>query len=223
MNDSSESDLQQFERQLRQMVPASHESLTEDTFYRAGWAAAEKHFLADAADRVVPGSLVRKNFWLKTRTFSCGVVSGLMLWAITASFSGGTSHESSAEIRRVVAGPGAETIRSEEGLVVSEGEPKRQNEPAPAVSSTAPASRVSLLSTLVGEVWPWNAVNYPLSVDSESSMQPALSRVERSRWNDMTASNMSSRQASDLTMASGPSQTMLRTSPLVRKSLEEFL
>lgn len=221
MNEPGNPDTEAFESQLRRLVPRSHQELTdrtEETFYLAGWAAAEKHFAIlnstqpSTSPQITPsrsGSGVsnsekvhyanhRERFqtWRdRTLTFSSGLAAGLAIWIGMSSFS----HPQPSEITR-------------------------NPNPPSEIPSSGSASHMtdSLLPQVVES---GRLDDHPIdgSLDLDSAMRPALSRAALLHWRMASTSRQSSQVPDNQTHASPAARNVLRASPLNRDELTDFL
>lgn len=222
MNEPTNPDAETFESQLRRLVPQAQQELidrTEETFYLAGWAAAEKHFgthissQSPARSQITTPSTTtapstsgsdatntnqRKSFqaWRdKTLTFSSGLAAGLLIWVCVNTFAPPQPSETAQNQN-----PSTEIPSSESANRTTYAQlPK-------AVESERLDDR-----RILG------------SMDLDSAIRPALSRAALLHWKTASASRQFSQVPTDQSPASPTAKNILRSSPMDRDEFTDFL
>ncbi len=201
-----------FEQHLRRLVPVGTGDLTEDTFYRAGWNAAEK-----ALAQRVPATVSKRR---ACTLFASGMLCGLLVSAVNLTAWPLSTRElsSSHNERRMASVPEPAPIASE---------PTDVPEQSPVAASVATAeSRRTGVASLTAAFLPWywqpdSRVEERIPVASRS-LSPAaryawssLLRPEPTRWQQPASTTADSSWSKD-------NHTM-RSFPLTGAMIEELL
>ena len=210
---------EQFDHELRNVVPGSCSHLAEETFYRAGWAAAEQ---SDEAARRQSDHSLRSQSTLRRHplmTFSAGLITGSLFLAVVLNVANhyGDREESVAT---------SDVSESESGIDGTDSAVVPTLSPQTAKTGPMPVRPPAFgtMSLMIGCIFPQSVFSRDDVVSPANSPSAALSRAARHQWDnllqtDPIASRHTSEARSD---AEEPELPMLQVSPL-KNEMNEFL
>lgn len=212
-------EFEQFEQDLRSLVPIRCEHLAEETFYQAGWAAAAKQFEPVRLQTV--DSLRLQSRWYRhpLAVFSSGMAFGLMFFAavLNGTNNRGDQDEHVAGIanRKEVDSGVADTAA---GAILNPVDEVHARLPGPQPT-------IGTISLMIASVFPWSS---PASADASATANSpagALSRAAQHRWNSLlqpehVTCRHSPEAVSDVTTTES---RPLQVSPLRNGMMKEFL
>ncbi len=217
-------DFEQFEQDLRSLVPIRCEHLSEATFYQAGWAAAQQLEVTrlQAINSCPSQTRWPQSGWYRhpVAVFSSGIAVGLMFFL--AVLNGTTHRDDKEEYVASVEIPAENTVQE----IANKAEGAMLNSVDEA-QARLPIARptVGTMSKMMASFFPWSTSSKMDVSTIADSPSGALSRAAQQQWDNLRQSDHvtcrhSSEAASDV---SEPETRPLQVSPLRNGMMKEFL
>lgn len=166
-----------FESTLRRMIPASADHFAEETFYQAGWAAAQQSRTA-VSERPRERLWTHRNLRQSAPSFSAGLVCGLLACLVFVfrdadNMSAQTTAAAGREKTSVTPNSEVESTRLPSAELLENG-PRR--------SSDAIARSTEASLSLPRWIMPWTEDSKPELPLETGEMEEALSLGARRSW-----------------------------------------
>lgn len=212
-------EFEQFEQDLRHLIPLRCEHLAEETFYQAGWAAAQQ-FEAKRLQAV--SSLRPQTRWYRhpVAIFSGGMGVGLMFFmaVLNGTTNRGDQEESVAAIEIHAGEKIPEVANRAEGAILNSFDEAQAR-------LSVPRPTTGTMFQMVASFFPWPAsstTEVSMIADSPSGV---LSRAAQQQWDSLQQSDRVTCRHSSETMpeVTETESRLLQVSPFRNGMMKELL